>query len=499
MAARFLDADKELTQTILSPIRNYENQPLVSLEEAVRTFENVNADLPTDICAAKQNSEDQVTDDHLTHDERASIYLYTMQQSIPHHLNEALRSDDRERLLPWLLFLKLFLTALWKLKPISSTVWRGIKGNYGTEFREKNRFFWFGVSSCIKSREILENEQFIGTTGARTLFRIDCINGIDIKNYSHHENEEEVLLLPCSYFEVLNVTEEEDLCIVHIREQEPPVRLIQPPWTNASLEAVKAVSAAPCEQLSRSKRRRQKQKQRHMAKIADASGVVTTEATESKSSSEQAMAIIPIAQISTQTLNFDRLKTKSQKVVTVKEGRRMAASEQYFLVCPKNRLRLLDTYGNEHWSTERDFEVDDVCYSAYLKQFLILADEDLYSLDVERPTKLTVEISQFARNMDECTCHENLFLVVKDFGGAIVELWDMKSNWKLSKTYAQPISCRVGQGICTIRFSSDGKHLGVTLTAPVCSESLLSVTQCRRYENTASCRTSFLRRLLQSL
>ncbi|CAF0927815.1 unnamed protein product [Adineta steineri] len=166
------------------------------------------------------------------------------------------------------------------------------------------------------------------------------------------------------------------------------------------------------------------------------------------------------------TLNFDRLTTKPRSSVTVVEGQRMASNDEYFLVCPEGELCLLDTQGNKHRSLKRTFNVSDICWSAYLKQFLILSDEHLYSFDMTRETALMIEISQFARYMDECTCYDNIFMVVSDFGGSIIEMWDMTKNWQSIKRYKPPISRKEGQGICSIRFSSSGAHLGVTLTEP---------------------------------
>ncbi|CAF1660724.1 unnamed protein product [Rotaria magnacalcarata] len=573
---RFLDVYNEPTKKILSPIRNYENSPLVSLEESVSKLEHFIKDLKIDVWVAKQNSEEEVGNDHLKHDERASIHLYTMCPSVPRLLNEALRIDNRECLLPWFIFFRLFLTALWKLKSVQCTVWRGMKGNYGADLRKGQKFFWWGFSSCTLSRKVFEKEQFLGNYGVGTLFKIECTHGKNITNYSYYENEEEVLLLPCSYFEVLNVgLEENDMCIIHVKQLPPPVSLIEspvplieppvpltespvtliepplplieppvplieplmslieppvslaepsvtliePPLAIDSPGESKVFSTVSSEQLSRSQRRRQKQKQKRVVKIADALTTTTNEVketitpkitqqqsslgesilskeqkttpeqsvsiksnvfletnkstdqvicTEPKLSSEASMATISKLhpKTTTVTINFDRLNTRPRKSITAINCLRIATDNQYFLVCPKDRLCLLDREGNEHWSIKRNFDVDDLCYSTYLKQFLILADYDLYSLDVERSTKLRKEITQFARNMDECSCHENLFLVIKDYGGHIIEVWDMESNWKLKKTYQQPISCQEGQGICTIRFSSDGNYLGVTLTEP---------------------------------
>ncbi|CAM4751817.1 unnamed protein product [Rotaria magnacalcarata] len=622
---RFLDVYNEPTKKILSPIRNYENSPLVSLEESVSKLEHFIKDLKIDVWVAKQNSEEEVGNDHLKHDERASIHLYTMCPSVPRLLNEALRIDNRECLLPWFIFFRLFLTALWKLKSVQCTVWRGMKGNYGADLRKGQKFFWWGFSSCTLSRKVFEKEQFLGNYGVGTLFKIECTHGKNITNYSYYENEEEVLLLPCSYFEVLNIgLEENDMCIIHVKQLPPPVSLIEspvplieppvpltespvtliepplplieppvplieppvplieppvplieplmslieppvslaepsvslieplvplieppvplieplmslieppvslaepsvtliePPLAIDSPGESKVFSTVSSEQLSRSQRRRQKQKQKRVVKIADALTTTTNEVketitpkitqqqsslgesilskeqkttpeqsvsiksnvfletnkstdqvicTEPKLSSEASMATISKLhpKTTTVTINFDRLNTRPRKSITAINCLRIATDNQYFLVCPKDRLCLLDREGNEHWSIKRNFDVDDLCYSTYLKQFLILADYDLYSLDVERSTKLRKEITQFARNMDECSCHENLFLVIKDYGGHIIEVWDMESNWKLKKTYQQPISCQEGQGICTIRFSSDGNYLGVTLTEP---------------------------------
>ncbi|CAM4854522.1 unnamed protein product [Rotaria socialis] len=643
---RFLDVYNEPKKKILSPIRNYENLPLVSLEESVSKLENFINDLKIDVWIAKQYSEEEVDDDHLKHDERASIHLYTMHPSVPRLLNEALRIDNRECLLPWFLFFKLFLTALWKLKSVEYTVWRGMKGNYGADLRKGQKFFWWGFSSCTLSRKVFEKEQFLGNYGVRTLFKIECTHGKNITNYSYYENEEEVLLLPCSYFEVLNVgIEENDMCIIHVKQLPPPVSLvaspvpliepsvsltepaaslkessaslvdplvlllepsvslaepsvsltepsvslaepsvsltepsaslvdplvlllepsvslteptasltepaaslkkpsaslvdplvlllesripliepsvslIEPPLATDSSGASKVFPALSHEQLSRNQRRRQRQKQKRLVEIADALTTTTNEAketitpkiteqqsslgesvlskeqkttskqsasiksnifletnnltdqvmcTEPKLSSEASMSTISKSQprTTTATINFDRLNTRPRKSITATDCLRIATDDQHFLVCPKNRLCLLDREGNEHWSIKRNFDIDDICYSTYLKQFLILADYDLYSLDVERSTKLRIEIAQFARNMDECSCHENLFLVIKDYGGHTIEVWDMESNWKLKKTYQQPISCKEGQGICTVRFSSDGNYLGVTLTEP---------------------------------
>ncbi|CAF1650222.1 unnamed protein product [Rotaria magnacalcarata] len=53
-----------------------------------------------------------------------------------------------------------------------------------------------------------------------------------VQNHSQFPAEDEVLLLPCSYFEVIDsIKQGNELRIIHIKQIEPPVTLIQPPFT----------------------------------------------------------------------------------------------------------------------------------------------------------------------------------------------------------------------------------------------------------------------------
>lgn len=115
-----------------------------------------------------------------------------------------------------------------------------------------------------------------------------------------------------------------------------------------------------------------------------------------------------------------------------------------------------------------------------------MGDKDLFSLDLTRNTPLIIEISQFACNMDECTCYDNIFIVINDYGGPVIEVWDMTMNWKLIKRYEEPISRERGQVICSIRFSSSGKYLGITLTEPRIEKAYF---QLRNWKNMEVLRT----------
>jgi hypothetical protein len=236
---RFLDVANEPTQR-LSPIEGYELKPLVSLGEAVRTLESIIKNIQSYVWTATGNSE--TPKDGLTLDESAAIYLYTM-ECMYHQLNEALRSVQRQVLIPYFSYLKLLLTALWKLKDVKEVVWRGMKGNFADQYPTGKKLVWWGFSSCTLSLDVLQNQTFLGETGQRTLFNIQCFNGKMIQNHSYYPSEKEVLLLPCSYFEVMgHIKQGTDLRIIHIKQIEPPVVLIQPP--SPSFAAVPQSSTA---------------------------------------------------------------------------------------------------------------------------------------------------------------------------------------------------------------------------------------------------------------
>ncbi|CAF1006607.1 unnamed protein product [Didymodactylos carnosus] len=135
---RFLDVNYEPQQR-LSPIQGYELKPLVSLEEAVRPLESLISNIQGFVWTATGNSPQEK--DGLLPNERAAIYLYTM-ECLYRQLNAALRSEDRQTLIPYFSYLKLFLTALWKLPDVQDTVWRGMKGNLTDQYPQGKQFAW---------------------------------------------------------------------------------------------------------------------------------------------------------------------------------------------------------------------------------------------------------------------------------------------------------------------------------------------------------------------
>ncbi|CAF0924343.1 unnamed protein product [Adineta steineri] len=218
---------------MLMPIRGYEKMPIVSLEEAVTPLISILPEIQTYIDTAKQRCE-SVPPDGLTQDESASIILYTMDWE-PHEeclyfvLNATLRNKDRGELKPWFSYLRLILSALEKLPSMPRTVYRGVKLDLTDDYPEGKTFVWWAFSSCTTTIGVLKKEPFLGKTGERTMFTIECDSGKDISLYSYFQTEKEVLLLAARQFIVLSCLQPgSGLHIIQLKEIKPPKTLLQP-------------------------------------------------------------------------------------------------------------------------------------------------------------------------------------------------------------------------------------------------------------------------------
>jgi hypothetical protein len=230
-ALRFADMGV-LSKRMLAPIEGYEKMQIVSLEEAVKSLVNIVPKIERNVFIVKQNCEEP--EDGLTSDESASIMLYTY-ESQPHEhslyviLNTALRSEQRQKLIPWFLYLRLVLTALARLPSKPRFVVRGVREDLRAQYLKGKTCIWWGFSSCTSSIEVLECENFFGTTGTRTLFQIECQTGKDIKNHSFIQHEDEILLLPARQFLVKGCLDSGNgLHIIQLEETEPTYPLLEP-------------------------------------------------------------------------------------------------------------------------------------------------------------------------------------------------------------------------------------------------------------------------------
>jgi hypothetical protein len=280
--ARFLDASEEPTQVLL-PIRGYANEPLLPLEEAVQPIYNLLDDLDMMVDTAMRNS--KKPENNLTSNESAAIHLYTMQWEEPNVslytlLNSTLRSERREPLRPWFRYLKLVLTALYKLPSLKSTVWRGVRGNLSEQYDDDQ--VWWGFSSCTESVDVME--RFVGKSGVRTLFNIECINGKAIRAHSFFKKESEILLLPGTYLRVVGKwSPAKDLYIIHLREAPAPRVYLEPPFKSTPSDAA-ASAGSPSSTI--------KTPPTHTLTISTGKDQITASATSTKPKSEQFFIVL---------------------------------------------------------------------------------------------------------------------------------------------------------------------------------------------------------------
>jgi hypothetical protein len=223
-ALRFLDVDEE-PLSMLPAIENYENTPLVSLNEAVVPLQLIVTDIQRMVQTVTAKGDEPK--DGLTKDESNSIRLYSLEwqpreNSVFYILNKALRSDNRQHLTPWFLFLRLILTALSHLTSTPLTVYRGINLDLAAKYPTSASIVWWGFSSCMKKNNLLEKRLFLNKTGKRTLFVINCYSGKGIQQHSMYESEDEVLLPPGCQFNVVNCANKgEGLSVVELKEIQP--------------------------------------------------------------------------------------------------------------------------------------------------------------------------------------------------------------------------------------------------------------------------------------
>jgi hypothetical protein len=116
---RLMASVRDEPEQMLKPVSRYKEEPLLSIDEVCKPLEQIlDKELAQNMFIAKANSAEP--EDKLTQDESASIHLYTMEwkkseNSLYAVLNRTLRMVDRRKLERWFKYLKLFLTAFFKL------------------------------------------------------------------------------------------------------------------------------------------------------------------------------------------------------------------------------------------------------------------------------------------------------------------------------------------------------------------------------------------------
>ena len=137
----------------------------------------------------------------------------------------------------------------------------------------------------------------------------------------------------------------------------------------------------------------------------------------------------------------------------------MAANNDYLLFASNMSLALVDARGEEQYEVRENYDVKDICWSSSLEQFIILTVAALSTWCPSTPQM--VEVKHSSEGMCNCTCNVERLMVT--IHAADIAVFDLKSNFRLVKTYKQPVSCGKDQNITAIGFSSDGTQLGVVL------------------------------------
>ncbi|CAF1583820.1 unnamed protein product [Rotaria magnacalcarata] len=191
---------------ILPPIQGFEKMPLVSLEKSVESLKSIVPQLDHMVWTVMGSCHEPK--DMLTKDESASIMLYTLEwtpkeTSFYYILNSTLRSRDRRQLIPWFLYLRLFIFALSKLPSIvPRIIYRGVEKDMRDEFPVGKKFIWWSFTSCTASLDVLR--RYLGKTGNRTIFNIICGSAKSVNRHSSFESENELLLYPARQFQVMS-------------------------------------------------------------------------------------------------------------------------------------------------------------------------------------------------------------------------------------------------------------------------------------------------------
>lgn len=125
-------------------IEGYENIPILPLVDTLKDLKDIISNFEENLSSAIKKSNCLL--DGLDANESAAIYFYTIgkEYNISKALNVVLRDDDRTKLKPYLSYLKLLLTALWKLPSSTTTVWRASPSDLQSKYPVGKTFVWWG-------------------------------------------------------------------------------------------------------------------------------------------------------------------------------------------------------------------------------------------------------------------------------------------------------------------------------------------------------------------
>jgi hypothetical protein len=239
-------SDLSLQNEKFEIVRGYQNEKLVALEEAL-------APMCSRINGLSQYIKLALNECHrsskhgLTRDESAAVYLYTLEwgdQSLYRVLNQALRSDDPDKVKEWFPFLKLFNSAISKLPTVSECVWRGVPDDISRNLKKDQIVTWSSINSCSTSIDVIKDFlssksrswKDIFTRKHSKLVMIEIYNGKSLTGYTRFPGENEVVLAPGTKLRVVSDALHHDggLHVIHLKEiYSPTIVQTKSSWSNS--------------------------------------------------------------------------------------------------------------------------------------------------------------------------------------------------------------------------------------------------------------------------
>jgi hypothetical protein len=215
MRARFFE-EASAKGSMTGPLVGIKDVPLVSVSEAIDCLEGGTQEELFAYMKKSNAIERALTEvvpvlasgkyPTMTTDEAVAIYLYTMPGAFHTALNDALRDENTALIGPLMKYIKLFLTALYKLPIEKHTVYRGAKLRDPSECEIDNILVWWTFSSTTRRVHVTDN--FLNITGPRAKFIIESVPCVNIEELSYFPGEFERLLLPGTALKVLSVASE---------------------------------------------------------------------------------------------------------------------------------------------------------------------------------------------------------------------------------------------------------------------------------------------------
>jgi len=195
--------------------------PLMDFREAVAPVAALLSGLERDAERshefAKRRADEAFTG--LSADAIAALYLYTCESAFYREINAILRSPDRNRLVPYLPYLRLLFSAVSQLPARTEPLWRGVSLDLRAQYPLGRTVTWWGVSSCTSELRVAKS--FLGSRGKRTLFEVTPVRAVGIRTFSAFTGEEEFILPPGTQLKVTDVKAEPGgLCTVKLTELE---------------------------------------------------------------------------------------------------------------------------------------------------------------------------------------------------------------------------------------------------------------------------------------